>query len=371
MPPARADTPPPACYATVLPGLEAVAADEIERDLGGEVKRTGRGIVVFRVEDINDRLLQLRTTEDVFLLAWGSDQLTYRAEDLDRIQRWTAREGNWDRLLRLHHAIRPKPRGKPSYHLVTQMEGKHGYQRKDARKALARGLEGKLPASWRQVEEDAAVEVWLTIQGNTAVCGLRLSDRIMRHRTYKLEHRPASLRPTLAAAMVRLAEARARHAVLDPMCGAGTLLAERLELARRERGASTTVLGGDIDFGAVRAAAINLRRLGTPLLARWDATRLPLPDNCVDRILSNPPFGKQLGEPESIAPLYRAMLREYDRVLRRSGKAVLLVSDHDALRRAAMAVGWQPERQLGVRVLGQASVISIWRTDESSTTIGG
>src|SRR5207249_208512 len=111
-------------------------------------------------------------------------------------------------------------KGKPSYRLVVQMEGKHGYLRRDARTALARGLEGKLPASWPHAEENAAVEIWLTIDEATAVCGLRLSDRTMRHRTYKLEHRPASLRPTVAAAMVLLAEIRPRMVVLDPFCGA-------------------------------------------------------------------------------------------------------------------------------------------------------
>ena len=33
----------------------------------------------------------LRITEDVYLLAWGTDKLTYRAEDLDRIRRWADR----------------------------------------------------------------------------------------------------------------------------------------------------------------------------------------------------------------------------------------------------------------------------------------
>ncbi len=212
----------------VQPGLEEVAGEEIERDLGGEVKRTARGVVVFRLDEIDRRILSLRTTEDVFLLAWGTDQLTFRAGDLDEIERWTARGPDWQRLLRLHHAVRPKPKGKPTYWLVTQMEGHHGYLRRDARKALAHGLEGKFPASWRPAEENAAIEVWLTIDGATAVCGLRLSDRTMRHRTYKLEHRPASLRPTVAAAMVRLAGGQAGQVVLDPMCGAGTILAEHL-----------------------------------------------------------------------------------------------------------------------------------------------
>src|SRR5688572_20440700 len=98
----------PPCYAMVLPGLEEVAADEITRELGGEVKKTSRGVVVFRVAEIDERLLRLRTTEDVFLLAWGTDQLTYRAVDLDGIQRWTARAADWPWLFRLHHAVRGK-----------------------------------------------------------------------------------------------------------------------------------------------------------------------------------------------------------------------------------------------------------------------
>jgi tRNA (guanine6-N2)-methyltransferase len=354
-------SPPPACYAVVHPGLESIAAEEIEDDLGGEVKKSGPGLVVFRVPQIDERVLKLRTTEDVFLLAWGSDRLTHRAEDLERIRRWTAHDADWPALLRVHHALRPKPKGRPTYHLVAQMEGRHGYLRRDARKALAQGLVGTVPDTWRPVEENAAVEFWLTIHGATAVCGLRLSDRTMRHRSYKLEHRPASLRPTIAAALIRLAEIGPRHIVLDPMCGAGTLLAERLVAAQQMRGGCAPVWGGDVDYSAVRAAAVNLRRLGPALLTRWDAARLPLASDAVDRIVSNPPFGKQLSSPEEVTPLYRAMLREYDRVLRPGGLAVLIVSAAAALRSAARAAGWRERRQLPIRVLGQAAVVTVWQ----------
>jgi tRNA (guanine6-N2)-methyltransferase len=353
--------PPPACYAMVIPGLEPVTEEEVKDELGAEVKRSGRGIVVFRVEEITPELLQLRTTEDVFLLGWGTDELTYRAEDLDKIRRWTAREVDWDRLLRLHHSIHPKPKGKPTYRLVTQMTGEHGYRRVDARKALAQGLAGKLPASWKHADENAAVEVWLTIHGATAVCGLRLSDRSMRHRTYKTEHRPASLRPTVAAAMVRLAGIRPHQVYLDPMCGAGTILGELLAVLRGSIARTIQVWGGDLDAGAVKAAAANLRRLGQPLLSRWDATQLPIPDESVDCILSNPPFGKQLSSPEEIGPLYRRVVQEADRVLKPGGRAVLLVGDFDVLRDAIKAVGWKRDRQVRVRVLGQPAVISVWK----------
>ncbi len=352
------DTPP--CYAMVLPGLEPLAAEEIEQTLRGELKRTGPGFFVFRIPEIDESLLNLRTTEDVFLFGWGTDSLTYRAADLESIRRWTSREADWQNLLRIHHAIRPRPKGRPTYRLVAQMTGEHGYRRKDALEALARGLAGKIPPGWKPAEENAYVEIWLTIHGKTAICGLRLSDRTMRHRTYKVEHLPASLRPTMAAAMVRLAEVRPGHALLDPMCGAGTILAEALAVLGQSRQPSL-VCGGDLDRSALRMAGANLRRLGRPHLIRWDATRLPLPDGRFDRIISNPPFGKQLGRPEEIGPLYRRMAPEYDRVLRPGGRAVLLVSDFAPLREAARATGWKADRQLRVRVLGQRAVIGVWR----------
>lgn len=359
----------PACYALVHSGLEAIAADEITRDLGGEVKKAEKGTVVFRVPEIGPELLRLRTVEDVFLLAWGTDSLTYKAEDLKSIRQWTAKQADWQYLLGLHHAIRPKPKSKPSYRLVAQMIGTHGYRRVDSRKAMAQGLAGVFPASWKPAEENASVEVWLTIHGATAVCGLRLSDRTMRHRAYKVEHQPASLRPTIAAAMVRLAGAGPGDVVLDPMCGAGTILAEQIELSKMRKAGRIDVWGGDREMSMLRAAASNLHRVGPALLVNWDATRLPLPGERVDRIVCNPPFGKQLASPEEIGPLYRAAMRECNRILRPGGRAVFLVSESDALRDAIRPHHWQATRQLRVEVLGQSAAISVWQKPAASGTL--
>src|SRR3974377_182044 len=107
MPKRRSQSEFPPCYALVFPGLEPVAAEEIEAILRGDVKRTENGMVVFRVSEIDSGLLQLRTVEEVFLFAWGTDKRSYRAQDLDRIRHWTAHEVNWNRLLQIHHAVRP------------------------------------------------------------------------------------------------------------------------------------------------------------------------------------------------------------------------------------------------------------------------
>jgi 23S rRNA G2445 N2-methylase RlmL len=351
----------PACYAHVVFGLEAIAADEIARDLGGDVKKAEKGVVVFRVPEITPALLNLRTVEDVFLLAWGTDSLTYRAEDLKSIQKWTSKDADWKHLLALHHAVRPKPKGKPSYRLVTQMSGTHGYRRIDAGKAMGQGLGGVFPASWKPADENASVEVWLTIRGAQAVCGVRLSDRTMRHRDYKVEHQPASLRPTIAAAMVRLAGASPGEVVLDPMCGAGTIIAEQIELSKLRRAGRVETWGGDKDMNMIRAAASNLQGVGPALLCHWEATRLPLPAESVDRIVCNPPFGKQLLTAEQVGPLYRSAMKEFNRILRPGGKAVLVVSESETLRDAIKPHHWQPSRQLRVEVLGQPATISVWQ----------
>jgi tRNA (guanine6-N2)-methyltransferase len=353
----------PACFAQVVPGLEPIAAEEITTDLGGEIKKKAPGAVIFRLDEISPSLLELRTTEDVFLLAWGTDQLSYRAQDLESIRRWTARDADWANLLRIHHAIRPKPKGKPTFRLVTQMHEQHGYRRVDAREALAKGLAGKLPASWKHAEENASVEIWLIIHGRTALCGVRLSDRTMRHRKYKMEHIPASLRPTVAAAMVRLARAQPTQTILDPLCGAGTILAEVLEWRRTssQSVALGEIWGGDEDTSALRAAASNLRRLGPVRLARWDALHLPFSDSTVDCILSNPPFGKQLERPEGIRSFYKQLVKEMDRVLRPQSRAVLLISDFPALKEAAEFAGWNLQAQHRLQVLGQQAALTVWR----------
>jgi len=91
-----------------------------------------------------------------------------------------------------------------------------------------------------------------------------------------------------------------------------------------------------------------------------------LPSASIDRIVTNPPFGKQLGNPAQLPRLYQAMLREYDRVLVPNGKVVLLVSDLDVLNAAVAGLShWRRVRIVKVRVLGQTALITVWRKGEA------
>ena len=357
----------PPLYAMVQPGMEPVAADEINRELGGVIKKVERGIVVFTLEEVTPKVLELRTTEDVFLLAWGSDALSYKSDDLANFRKWTATKPKWNDLFKIHHSLRPKTKGKPTFHLVCQREGEHGFRRVDALDALADGLAGKIPMGWTPGDENAWLEIWLTIKSHTAVCGLRLSDRLMRHRTYKDDHVLASLRPTVAAGMVWLAGIGPNMTILDPMCGAGTILCETIETAkRRSKAGKIEVIGGDIDPNAMFVTNQNVENVGPAVLARWDTRRLPLETASVDRIICNPPFGKQLANMDEIPPLYAAAAAEWNRVLKPGGRAVFVVMEQDALELPLTANGWKPTRKLKVRILGQPAIMSVWYKPEAT-----
>jgi len=56
-------------------------------------------------------------------------------------------------------------------------------------------------------------------------------------------------------------------------------------------------------------------------LHHWDAQTLPLPDACVDVILSNPPWGGQI-QAENIEALYWQACAEMRRVLKPGGLAL-------------------------------------------------
>jgi tRNA (guanine6-N2)-methyltransferase len=359
--PKESDKSLPALYAHVHPGLEPVATDELTRDFGCEVKKTGNGIVVFRADDIDDSLIQARTTEDIYLLAWGTDSLEYTTNDLSTITSWT-RKVDWPHLLKIHHRIRPlKKNTKPTFRIICQLQGEHGYRRTDARTAFAEGLQRAVPFGWYPAEENAWCEFWLTIKGKSATCGVRLTDRTMRHREYKTEHVIASLRPTVAAAMARLAGIGPEMTFIDPMCGAGTIIAEAADLAGRRRITDAKIIAGDIDPNAVFCTSQNLDRFARVPVVRWNATRLPLQLHSVDRVVSNPPFGEQLLTVAEVEPLYRNMLREYDRVMKPGGRGVFLVSEQELFQKSALAVNWVPNRQFKLRILGLPAVLSVWQ----------
>ncbi len=324
-------------YAQTMPGVEEIAWLEIRKRLNNVSFREylfakeQNGIVLFDYDGPPEKLLQLRSTEDVFLEAVSQQKVSRGREDLKQIGTLVHKSESFGRaansLLRFRKFSHP-----PTYRVVSRKYGQHQYRRKDFESVVMRGIQARYPR-WTPVADQAQVEVWANLLGSRLLIGFRLSDRTMRHRYKKRVELPASLRPSMAAALVFLTEPQADDIFLDPMCGSGTILLERLN-----SGPSQLILGGDIEPDRVGAARQNMpkprkgRKKRALSIRQWDARQLPLEDASIDKVATNLPFGKQIGSRQELDSLYTAVFAELERVVRPKGRIVLLSSEFDLVK---------------------------------------
>jgi tRNA (guanine6-N2)-methyltransferase len=341
-------------YAMTMPGLESTAFSEIKARLPDtELLKFARGVAVFRTGAPVEELLKLRTTEDVFVLLRHIRHLG-RADSALRILHSATSQADVMQALELRRVARhaPKPR---TWRVVSQKHGEHAFRRVDAGEAVGAALRRVLPHSIKHMEDGADLEFWVWINGSEALIGLRLSDATMRHRRYKQEHLPASLRPTVAAAIGWLSTPTATDCIIDSLCGAGTVLIERSQLAGYQQ-----LIGGDIRPEAVAAAQRNAETAGIPIsLQVWDARALPIDSASVTRILTNLPFGKQIGSPVANERLYPAIVTEFERVLAADGVLVALTSQDRQFQQVLSERGWHTRKKVVVVLLGQPATIFV------------
>ena len=95
----------------------------------------------------------------------------------------------------------------------------------------------------------------------------------------------SALPPKLARCMVNLARPKDDSVVLDPFCGSGSILIEAGLIGCR-------VLGSDVRDLMARGCLLNLRFFGVENFGVSVAEAGELPFRSVDRIVTDPPYGK-------------------------------------------------------------------------------
>ena len=373
--------------AQTQPGFEAIAAEEIAQTLDGAKMRGTRvvadknGMLLFDYSGDARDLMALRTIEDLFVIVATLPDLPPTRDALRALEQAATQATTVEPAVALARQLQPGSagRGKMRFRVVSRQVGTAAYRRVDAQHVIERAIAARGDHRWQLAEENA-LEFWLTLLPNPAarspspstrsggasgqagrgqseaILALRLSDERMRHREYKLEHLPASLRPTAAAALAWLTQPAGDDVFLDPMCGAGTILIERANMGRYK-----LLLGGDLREEALAVARANIGPRYKPIeLRQWDARGLPIDAGSVSAVAVNLPFGKQIGTPEENRALYPALLREIMRVLRPGGRLVALTADGrnfgESLRRASSLA----RRQMyPVQLLGRAAGVYV------------
>ncbi len=325
-------TPPPAAterlFVSTTPGLEPALERELRR-LKLRVQRVpgGGGVEVEGPEGTHRRVnLESRVASRV-LLRVGA----FAAADARALQRGLA-----DVALESFVA-----KGEP----VSVSSSSH-------RSRLGAGQLKELAARvWKVVTPDVnegsgPLEVQLRLEGDVCTVSVDTSGELLYRRGYRQEVSRAPLRETLAAGVLEFADYRGDEPLWDPMCGSGTFVIEAALIAMgrapgmmRERfgfeafphafdaEAFASMKDGlrtrekvkpphelratDLNAGSLGVARRNARRAGVlPFLTleRDDVTAPKhLPGATHGLLVTNPPYGKRVGEGGDLPSLYAAL----------------------------------------------------------------
>ena len=330
-------------FASTVHGLERFAAAELA-ERGHQIlsirKRqiqlaSPRALAADRPRTVDDLLIHIAQTEDP-----GATKA-----DLERLRAWLIAadlesEADFDQ-------------DDPVLSVSASIRGRRTFNRYDLEAVIGSVLAERLGVRFASRRGGVrppghAVEYRAALSNEGLLLGLRGRRPPLHRRPWKQASIPGTLHPPVAAAMARLAGIEPGMRVLDPCCGAGTILVEAQESAPR-----ATVVGSDVDPAALAAAVRNARHRPEITMREADAAALPFRTGAIDRVVTNPAWGRQVAARHPFA----AFLAEWRRVLSPEGRLVCLVPPE--LLRHFEQSGWKVLETHQLSLNGQHPVIVV------------
>jgi putative N6-adenine-specific DNA methylase len=317
-------TEPGVLFLVAVPGLEAPLAAEAAAQGFADVRQVPGGVEV--AGGLPEAMRANRVLRCAVRVLWRV--AAFRALHLAQLDK-RARKLAWGGWLRADQPVRVEAvcRSSKIYH----------------DKAAQQRVAGAVAAAGIAVAADAPVVVKARIEDDLCTVSIDTTGEPLHRRDHKTFVGKAPLRETMAAGFLWQMGFDGTQAVVDPMCGSGTIPLEAAEIAaglvpgRSRHFAFAHLLGGgsegpcpsrspaylgkdegearffgfDRDDGAIRGARGNAERAGVAGLCRFERQAVSdlVPPEGVSPgiILTNPPYGARIGERKLLFAVYGAL----------------------------------------------------------------
>merc|ERR1719347_774302 len=372
--------------ASCVTGFEAVAAEEVKTLLGCEAV-TQRGRVVFdmAVKDVK-LVTRLKVVNCCWVMLGHAADMEYPNTEEAQMERLTSFVENnldWQKGLRVWQEFTGF--SGEMYPVVDQAREEEDPQCKQIKLSplsfrctcyrtgnnhkfksteVQAGVGGKVHDMfhWTVSCKNYDLEFVINCDVVQVYCCLTLTNKSLYHRTVT-DLGPCTLRPTIAAGLVMLAQPGPGDVILDPMCGGGTISLEGCQMGAQYH------IGGEIHEMAVKRSMDNylaLREKNNLQIQpsadffQWDCLYPCLKNNSVDVIITDLPFGKRSGSKADNRVLYPKTLLSMARVVRPvTGRAVLLTQDKRSMFGCFKQVEkyWKHTKQISTNIGGLTALV--------------
>ncbi|MCS7141883.1 MAG: THUMP domain-containing protein [Candidatus Nitrosocaldus sp.] len=223
--------------------------------------------------------------------------------------------------------------------------GRHEFTSMDVQRTAGQALVDRFSSKVDLEHYD--VEVRVDVVGEQCIVGIALTRESLHRRGYRAFHHRAALKPSIAYAMLRLAEPSKGNILVDPMCGSGTI---PIEAALSMRMLNLELYGMDVNGVYIDGARADAERAGVGDRIRFMQYDCRMLDSMItpDRIVTNPPYGIRMEPGIGIRRLYTGFARAAYRAMVGGGRLVVITLKHGMMRDILSSVGFAVSRDVPV-----------------------
>jgi len=367
-------------------GLEGVVADEVEEKLKrkAELNPFGfKGRLAIPIESIEEAVVasySLRTIHRCMLLI-HSFKIRTDEGGLEDIYEGV-KEAEFTRFLSPD----------VSFAIRSERKGEHGFISPQIAASAGQAVIDKVmeKSGYRQRvnldDPDVSIRVDVS-KDNCMICLDMVGGESMHRRGWRRYDHPASLKGSIASALVRISGWRGEEVILDPLCGSGTIPIEaahaamnlppgyfrkddlafmRLPFKKEVFSQVIAQVDGQIrwDVGLhihgselferhVEGAILNVRSAGVEdkvKIHHHDVSKLTelFRPGSVDVIVTNPPYGVRIADVKRAAEVHRSLLRSGFEVLKEGGRMVLVTTHKGLIFNTAENFGFKIEESFPI-----------------------